>query len=103
MGGTFRRSFSKHRLSIHIAMIFLSIDKRMIGRRFPGGPAFFPGFCRGISIPSFTSDGYIPVSAISLNISAIPLHNSIGPYLIISALKSSIPAVFPFFRIFTAY
>ena len=72
MGGTFRGRFSKHRLSIHAARIFLSIDKRMIGRSFPGGPAFFPGFCRGLNTPSFTSDGYIPVSAVPLNISAIP-------------------------------
>ena len=56
-----------------MARIFLIIESRIIGRRFAGGPCFFPGFGIGASVPDFISAGYLPVFAIVFNSIAIPL------------------------------
>ena len=63
-----------------MARIFLIIESRIIGRRFAGGPCFFPGFGRGVSIPDLISAGYLPVLAMVFSSVAIPLCISGGPY-----------------------
>ena len=56
-----------------MARIFMIIESRIIGRRFAGGPCFFPGFGIGVSVPDLISAGYLPVFAIVFNCIAIPL------------------------------
>ena len=56
-----------------LARIFLIIESRIIGRRFAGGPCFFPGFGIGASVPDYISAGYLPVVAVVFNSIAIPL------------------------------
>ena len=58
-------------LIMHIASIFRSMLRRIIGLRFPGGPFFLFGLGSGISIPSFISFGYFPDLAVLLRMSAI--------------------------------
>ena len=79
--------------------IFLIVERRMIGRKFPGGPAGFPGFGMGISIPCWISVGISPVAAIRLKM--LPL-SSFGPYFSSSALMLSTPGLLLFFRRFAA-
>ena len=62
-----------------MARICLIIESRMIGRKSPGGPCFFPGFGRGLSIPDLISAGYLPVLAMVFSGVAIPLCISGGP------------------------
>ena len=54
---------SQHLRMRQMAKIFLIIESRIIGRRFAGGPCFFPGFGRVVSIPDLISAGYLPVLA----------------------------------------
>ena len=77
-----------------MARIFLS---RIIGRRFAGGPRFFPGFGRGVSIPDLIYAGYLPVLAMVFSSFAIPLCISGGTYFTYSALSPSSPTLFWFF------
>ena len=66
-----------------MARIFLIIDSRIIGRIFAGGPCFFPGFGRGVSIPDLISAGYLPVLAMVFSSVAIPLCISGGLSLLL--------------------
>ena len=84
-------------------MIFLIIESRIIGRRFAGGPCFFPGFGRGVSIPDLISAGYLPVLAIVFSSGAIPLCISGGPYFTYSAFSPSSPMLFWFFMLLDAF
>ena len=77
-----------------MARIFLIIESRIIGRRFAGGPCFFPGFGRGVSIPYLISAGYVPVTAMLFSSVAIPLCISGGPYFTYSAFSPSYPTLF---------
>ena len=43
------------------------MDNRIIGLRCSGGPLGFPGFGRGLRIPSLISSGWSPVAAILLS------------------------------------
>ena len=74
--------------------IFLIVERRMIGRKFPGGLAGFPGFGMGISIPCWISVGISPVAAIRLKMLAISPWSSLGPYFSSSALMLSTPRAF---------
>ena len=56
-----------------MARMFPIIESRIIGRRFAGGPCFFPGLGIGVSVPDLISAGYLPVFAIVFNCIAIPL------------------------------
>ena len=49
LGSALCSSFFSVLLTIHIAIIFLSIYKIIIGLKLHGGPTFLPGFCKGIS------------------------------------------------------
>ena len=49
LGSALCSSFFSILLTIHIAIIFLSIYKSIIGLKLPGGPTFLSGFCKGIS------------------------------------------------------
>ena len=51
-----------------MAKIFLSNEKRTIGRIFSVGPFGFPGFCRVVRMPFVSALGYIPVLATSFSI-----------------------------------
>ena len=86
-----------------MARIFLIIESRIIGRRFAGGPCFFPGFGRGVSIPDFISAGYLPVLAMVFSSVAIPLCISGGPYFTYSACSPSSPTLFWFFMLLDAF
>ena len=66
---------------------------------FSGGPFFFPGFCKGVRMPKFSSLSCSPVSAIRLKMIAICLWISTGVYLMYSACVPSHPALFPFFSL----
>ena len=79
-----------------MARIFLIIESRIIGRRFAGGPCFFPGFGIGASSPDFSSAGHLPVFAIVFSSIAIPLCISGGPYFTYSAFSPSSPTLFRF-------
>ena len=50
-----------------MARSFLIIESRIIGRRYAGGPCFFPGLVIGASVPDFISAGYLPAFAIVFN------------------------------------
>ena len=69
-----------------MARIFLIIKGRIIDRGFAGGPCFFPGFGRGVSIPDLIYAGYLPVTAMVLSSVSIPLCISGGPHFTYSAL-----------------
>ena len=47
---------------------FLNTDKRIIGRKFPGGPFFFPGFASGVRMPILSSSGGFPSFAVVFSI-----------------------------------
>ncbi len=101
--GIFLLIFSMLHLIMHIASIFRSTDRIINGLRWPGGPGFSPSLGSSISIPSLISSGKVPISAISLKMSAIHLCISICPHLIISPLKLSIPGLSHFLKHFTAF
>ena len=84
-------------------MIFLIIESRIIGRRFAGGPCFFPGFGRVVSIHDFISAGYLPVLAMVFSSVAIPLCISGGPYFTYSAFSPSSPTLLWFFMLLNAF
>ena len=86
-----------------IARIFLIIESRIICRRFAGGPCFFPGFGRGVSIPDLISAGYLPVLAMVFSSVAIPWCISGGPYFTYSAFSPSSPTLFWFFMLLDAF
>ncbi len=86
-----------------MARIFLIIESRIIGRRFAGGPCFFPGFGRGVSIPDLISAGYLPVLAMVFSSVAIPLCISGGPYFTYYAFSPSSPMLFWFFMLLDAF
>ena len=81
---------------MHIVRPFLISDSRIIGLMFSGGPFFFPGFCKGVRMPKFSSSSCSPVSAISLKMIAICLWISTGEYFMYSACVPSHPSHFPF-------
>ena len=86
-----------------MARSFLIIESRIIRRRFAGGPCFFPGFGRGVSIPNLISAGYLPVLAMVFSSVAIPLCIAGGPYLTYSACSPSSPTLFWFFMLLDAF
>ena len=88
---------------MHIVRIFLYTDSRIIGLMFSGGPFFFPGFCKGVRMPKFSSSSCSPVSAIRLKMIAICLWIYTGAYLMYSACVPSHPALFPFFSLEAAW
>ena len=59
-------NLSQVRLMRQIVSNFLNTDKSISGRKFPGGPFFFPGFGSGVR----TSGGF-PSFAVVFNICAI--------------------------------
>ena len=83
---------------MHIVRIFLITDSRIMGLMFSGGPFFFPGFCKGVRMPKFSSSSCSPVSAIRLKMIAICLWISTGAYLMYSACVPSHPALFSIFQ-----
>ena len=52
---------------------FPSADKSMIGRRFSGGPFFFPGFGSGVKMPilSWSGAGGFPSFAVVFRICSL--------------------------------
>ena len=86
-----------------MARIFLIIESRIIGRRFAGGPCFFPGFGRGVSIPDLISAGYLRVHAMVFSSVALPLSISGGPYFTYSAFNPSSPTLFWYFMLLDAF
>ena len=50
-------SLSDVRLIIMTARIFRSIESKMMGLRFCGGPCFFPGLGKGTNMPCLISLG----------------------------------------------
>ena len=81
------------------------IESSIIGRRFSGGPCFFPGFGRGVSIPDLISAGYLPVLAIVFSSVAIPSRLCIygGPHFTYSAFSPSSPTPFWCFILLDAF
>ena len=77
-----------------MARVVLIIESRIIGRRFAGGPCFFPGFGRSVSIPDWIYAGYLPVLAMVFSSVAIPLCISGGPHFTYSAFSPSSPTLF---------
>ena len=67
-----------------MAKNFLITESRMMSLRC-AGPCGFPGLGRGTSIPAFSSSGYSHDLAMLLNISAILLWMTSGPYFSSSA------------------
>ena len=86
-----------------MASNFLSTDNSMIGRRFEGGPGFFPGFRRGFRIPCLICSGYSPVHATLFSSLATPSCISGGPYFTNSASRLSSPTLFLFFKLSAAF
>ena len=80
---------------------FLNTDKSIIGRKFPGGPFFFPGFGSGVRMPILSSSGGFPSFAVVLSMCYIFV-NRRGAYFICSACMSSIPLLLPFFMLLAA-
>ena len=64
-------NLSQVRLKRQIVSKFLNNDKRTIGRKFPGGPFFFPGFGSGVRMPILSSSGGFPSFAVVFSICAI--------------------------------
>ena len=79
---------------IQMARIFLIIECRIIGRRFAGGPCFFPGVGRGVRIPDLIYARYLPVPVMLFNHVAIPLCISGGPYFTYSCLPTILLVMF---------
>ena len=50
---------------------FLNTDKSIVGRKFPGGPFFFPGFVSVVRMPILSSSGGFPSFAVVFSICAI--------------------------------
>ena len=73
------------------------------GGGFAGGPCFFPGYGRGVSIPDLMSAGYLSVLAMVFSSVAIPLCISGGPYFTYSAFSPSSPTLFWFFMLLDAF
>ena len=86
-----------------MARIFLSVDNKITGLRFSAGPLGFPGFCRGVSCPSFISLGYSPVSAILLSSNTITSLISLWAYFKCSARNLSHPLLLLFFNDLIAF
>ena len=86
----------------HTAIIFLKIDSGITGLMLLTGPLFFPGFWWGTSSPVFSTLGVSPVSAMWFGRSAILSYTMSGRCFSYSAQISSIPGLFPFFRLYTA-
>ena len=61
-------NLSQVRLMMQIVSNFLNTDKSIIGRKFPGGPFFFPGFGSGVRMPILSSSGGFPSFAVVFNI-----------------------------------
>ena len=95
--GMFSSIFAPILLIRHIARIFLSMDKSIIGLRLVSGPLCFPGFCSGVRIPSLISFGYSPVLDISFRIFVISVDVISPPSFSCSALMLSPPALLLFF------
>ena len=64
-------NLSQVRLMRQIVSNFLNNDRSIIGRKFSGGPFFFPGFGNGIKMPILSSSGGFPSFAVVFRICAI--------------------------------
>ena len=94
---------SQHLRMRQVARRFIIIESRIIGRRFAGGPCFFPGYGRGVSIPDFIFAGYLPVLAMVFSSVANPLCISGVTYLNYSAFSPSSTRLFRFFMLLDAF
>ena len=75
-------NLSQVRLMRHIVSNFLNTDKSIIGRKFSGGPFFFPGFGSGVRIPILSSSGGFPSFAVVFSIYVLYSREQTGAHIL---------------------